>query len=82
MKLIYFAKVREILGKSEEIIEVPSEIKTIQNLIDFLISHDPSYKAALEDKDFFVACDEELVDMDFIIKGKSEIAIFPPVTGG
>lgn len=82
MKLIYFAKVREVVGKSEEIIAIPSEISTVQDLIDFLINSDIAYKAALENKDFFVACDEELVDMNFIIKKTTEIAIFPPVTGG
>jgi len=82
MKLLYFAKVREVVGKSEEIIAIPSEISTVQDLIDFLINSDIAYKAALENKDFFVACDEELVDMNFIIKKTTEIAIFPPVTGG
>jgi molybdopterin converting factor small subunit len=43
---------------------------------------DDIYKTAFGDKRFFIAADEEFVEMDFIIKNSKEIAIFPPVTGG
>ena len=82
MKLLYFAKIREALGKGEEIISLPSDIITVRDLIKFLIESDSIYKNAFEDKNFFTACDEEFVEMDFIIKKSKEIAIFPPVTGG
>ncbi len=82
MKLLYFAKIREVLGKSEEILEVPQNIKTVGNLINFLIELDDIYKSAFADENFFIACDEEVVEMNFLLKNTNEIAIFPPVTGG
>ena len=82
MKLLYFAKIREILKKSEEKVSLPSNIITTGDLIDYLINLDDSYKIAFEDKKFFIAVDEEFVNIDFIITNSKEIAIFPPVTGG
>ena len=82
MKLLYFAKIREVLGKSEEIIELPQNINTTRDLIKFLTELDDIYQIAFSDKNFFIACDEEIVEMDFLINDTREIAIFPPVTGG
>ena len=82
MKLLYFAKIRESLDKSEEILELPQNINTTGDLIKFLTELDDIYKIAFSDKNFFIACDEEVVEMDFLIKDTKEIAIFPPVTGG
>ena len=83
MKIIYFAKIREIIGKSEEDMEISSDIETVDELLDYLISLGERYKIALYDKDsIHVACDEDHVKKDFKIKDKKEIAIFPPVTGG
>ncbi len=83
MKIIYFAKIREIIGKSKENIEISSNIETVEDLLDYLISLGEEYEIALSDKDsVHVACDEEHVKKDFKIKDKKEIAIFPPVTGG
>ena len=36
MKIIYFAKIRELIGKSEEEISFPSNVKKIEDLIVFL----------------------------------------------
>ena len=82
MKLLYFAKIREALDKSEEILELPQNINTTGDLIKFLTDLDDIYKIAFSDKNFFIACDEEIVEMDFLINDTREIAIFPPVTGG
>ena len=82
MKLLYFAKIREILKKSEETVSLPLDIITIGDLIDYLMNLDDGYKIAFKDKKFFIAVDEEFVNMDFIITNSKEIAIFPPVTGG
>ena len=82
MKLLYFAKIREVINKSEEILELPQNINTTGDLIKFLTELDDIYKNAFSDKNFFIAYDEEVVEMDFLIKDTKEIAIFPPVTGG
>ena len=82
MKLLYFAKIREILDRSDETISLPPNILSAGDLIEYLMDLNDIYKTAFGDKRFFIAADEEFVEMDFIIKNSKEIAIFPPVTGG
>ena len=43
MKIIYFAKIRELIGKSEEEISFPNSVKTIEDLIVFLKNHNKIY---------------------------------------
>ena len=44
MIIKYFSWVKDFVGKSEEIIEVPTDINTPEKLIDFLITKDQKYK--------------------------------------
>ncbi len=83
MKVLYFAKVREAIGLSEENIDLPPDVKTVDDFLNYMISKDKKYDFALNNKDaIHIACDEEHVNKDFIINNTKEIAIFPPVTGG
>ena len=47
-----------------------------------LVITEVEYINVFENYDFLIACDEELADMDYKISKTTEIAIFPPVTGG
>tara|TARA_B000000609_G_scaffold98736_1_gene75445 strand:- start:1378 stop:1626 length:249 start_codon:yes stop_codon:yes gene_type:complete len=82
MKIIFFAKIRELIGKEEENIILPENIITVNDMVSFLKQNNKIYYNVFENYDFFIACDEELVDMDYNISKTKEIAIFPPVTGG
>ena len=83
MRVLYFAKVREIIGLPEENIDLPSNVQTVEDFLDYLISKDNKYDLALSNKEtIHIACDENHVDKDFILNNTKEIAIFPPVTGG
>ncbi len=83
MRVLYFAKVREIIGLPEENIDLPSNVQTVEDFLDYLISKENKYDLALSNKEtIHIACDENHVDKDFILKNTKEIAIFPPVTGG
>ena len=83
MRVLYFAKVREIIGLPEENIDLPSNVQTVEDFLDHLISKENKYDLALSNKEaIHIACDEVHVDKDFILKNTKEIAIFPPVTGG
>ena len=83
MKIIYFAKIREIIGKKTEIVEIPDNISTIEQLLFYLTTLGEEYNNALNDiNKIHVACDQEYVDSGFNFKDCQEIAIFPPVTGG
>tara|TARA_B100001057_G_scaffold9584_1_gene8994 strand:+ start:904 stop:1152 length:249 start_codon:yes stop_codon:yes gene_type:complete len=82
MKIIFFAKIRELIGKEEENITFPEDVITVNDMVSFLKKYNKIYHNIFENYDFLIACDEELVDMDFKISKTKEIAIFSPVTGG
>ena len=83
MKLLYFAWVRERIGKPEEEIEPPAAIATIADLIGWLSQRDERYAHAFENpKVIRAAIDRAHVRADTAIAGAHEIAFFPPMTGG
>lgn len=83
MKLIYFAWVRERIGKAEETIEPPASVRTVAELIAWLTAQGEGYAYAFEKpKVIRAAIDQSHVQPDAPISGAREIAFFPPMTGG
>ena len=83
MKLKYFAWVRERIGKSEETIELPPSVKTVEELIGWLAARGETYAHAFETPRVIrAAIDHAHVKQDAAIAGAREIAFFPPMTGG
>ena len=83
MKLRYFAWVRERIGKPEEEIEVPAGVTTVAELICWLSARGEEYAYAFENpKVIRAAIDRTHVRPDAAITAASEIAFFPPMTGG
>ena len=83
MKLKYFAWVRERIGKSEESIEPPVSVQTVEELITWLATRGDTYAHAFESPRVIrAAIDHAHVRPDAAIKGAREIAFFPPMTGG
>ena len=82
VKLKYFSRVREIIGKPSELVEIKS--KNLQDLIEELQSMGEQY-SVLKGRDFTVysAVDQNMVtDVETSIEGAKEVAFFPPMTGG
>ena len=83
MKVRYFAWVRERVGKAEEEIDPPPDIATIGELVAWLAQRGEGYAYAFENpKVIRSAIDKIHVPAHAHIKGASEIAFFPPMTGG
>ena len=83
MKLIYFAWVRERIGRSEEEVALPPDVATVADLLRWLKARGEGYEHALQHPEVIrVAIDQEHVDHRETITGASEIALFPPMTGG
>ncbi len=83
MKVKYFAWVRERVGKSEETIDPPANVRTVDDLIGWLTQRGETYAHAFETpKVIRAAIDHAHVRPDAIISGAREIAFFPPMTGG
>jgi len=83
LKLIYFAWVRERIGKPEEEIELPANVRTVAELVAWLAGRGEEYAYAFENaKVIRAAIDRNHVKPDTQIAGAREIAFFPPMTGG
>ncbi len=82
-KLIYFAWVRERIGKPEEDVAVPSGIETVADLLRWLRGRGEEYEHALQRPEVIrVAIDHEHVGHGERLEGAKEVALFPPMTGG
>ena len=83
MRLIYFAWVRERIGKSQEDVELPGDVDTVADLLRWLKSRGEEYENALQYPDVIrVAIDQEHVHHREKLGAAREIALFPPMTGG
>ena len=81
MKVLYFAWVRERIGINAE--ELDSRSGSVRDLVEDLRSREEGYAVAFADLSALrVAVDQELTDFDASIEGVSEVAFFPPMTGG
>ena len=83
MRVKYFAWVRERVGKAEEMVEPPSNVRTVEDLIGWLSKRGEGYAYAFErPRVIRAAIDHAHVKPDAAISGAREIAFFPPMTGG
>lgn len=83
MRIVYFAWVRERVGRDAEELEPPAGIVDVAGLIDWLAARGPGYAAAFADRSRLrAAVDQAFVALDAPIAGAGEVALFPPVTGG
>ncbi len=83
MTLLYFAWVRQRLGKSEEHLALPESIKTVQDLIDHLSARGGAYADIFAgNASLRAAVNQEHVKFDAAVRDSDEVAFFPPVTGG
>jgi molybdopterin synthase sulfur carrier subunit len=79
--LLYFAWVRQKIGKSEEQMMAP--VGDVAALIAHLKSLGPNYADAFADLSRIrVAVNQHHAGLDMTIGPDDEVAFFPPVTGG
>jgi len=83
MKLVYFAWVRERVGRAEEEIAPPPSVATVAELVAWLSKRGEEYAHAFENPNVIrAAIDKRHVQAGAAIAGAQEIAFFPPMTGG
>jgi sulfur-carrier protein len=83
MKLLYFAWIRQRIGRHEEILDPPAEVTDVAALLDWLKTRGPGYAEALKEPSVVrVAVNQDYVPLKHKLKPGDEVALFPPVTGG
>jgi len=83
MKILYFAWVRERIGKTEETVEPPADVRTVGDLVAWLSGRGEEYAYAFENPRVVrAAIDRAHVKPDAPLAGAREVAFFPPMTGG
>lgn len=83
MRILYFARFRQIIGRGQDDIEIPADIKTVSALIDYLKAKDERVADAFGDlRTLKVAINQNHTTLDASLLGATEVAFFPPVTGG
>ncbi len=83
VKVLYFASLREKVGKGAEEIELPAGVATLGALREHLVARGGAAAAALaEGRNIRMAVNQDMSSASAAIKAGDEIAFFPPVTGG
>jgi sulfur-carrier protein len=83
MKILYFARFRQIIGRASEDVDVPQGVTTVSALIDYLVARDAGCAAAFTDRRIIrAALNQEHVALNASLDAAREVAFFPPVTGG
>lgn len=81
--ILYFARLRESLGKSSEQLELPAGIRDISALRQWLAQRGGAWADELgAGKNVRAAVNQTMARGDEPVKSGDEIAFFPPVTGG
>lgn len=81
--LLYFAWVREKIGRSREEVELPPTLATVADLIAWLRTRGTEYDNAFANPGVIrSAINQTHVKPSASLTNAREIAFFPPVTGG
>lgn len=83
LTVLYFAWVKDKVGRGEETLSPPQDLATVSALMDWLAAQSPGHAAAFSDRRLIkAAVDQQHVDHGAALAGAREVAFFPPVTGG
>ena len=83
LKIVYFAWVRERVGKPEETLDLPDGVTTVIDLVRFLKTRGEEYEHAFENEAVVrAAIDHVHAKPEAALGDAREVAFFPPMTGG
>ena len=83
LRVLYFAALRERVGRAEESVDVPEEVRMGGDLRRWLAARgEPFASAFAETRRVRAAVDQSMATDADRLHEDAEIAFFPPVTGG
>ena len=82
-RILYFASLAEALGTQGEQVDLASDCRTVEDLVETLRARGEPFAGAFDGSTrILVAINQEMSDPTAAIAPGDEIAFFPPVTGG
>lgn len=78
--MLYFAGVKELLGRAEEDMELPDGVRQLDQLVSLLVSKHPELDGRLTSVRF--AINETFASHSDPVAPGDVVAVIPPVAGG
>lgn len=83
MQILYFAWVREKIGRAGEELALPATVTDIAGLMRHLATLSPGHAAAFANPTAIrAAINQDFATAEATVANGDEVAFFPPVTGG
>jgi len=82
IKLLYFGRPSENLTLSDELVDVPSQVKTAGELLAWLRERGGIWAQELTESRVRCAINQELAAWEATINVNDEVALFSPISGG
>jgi molybdopterin converting factor subunit 1 len=80
IRLLYFASVRDLVGKPEEQLDLPDAVRSVSELLKHLQAIHPTLQGRLAS--VRVALNEEFAGPQQMLSARDVVALIPPVAGG
>ncbi|HJV07289.1 MAG TPA: MoaD/ThiS family protein [Chromobacteriaceae bacterium] len=82
IRVLYFARLRDVLGSGEEVLTLPNGA-TLADLVAMLVERGGDWAAEFGGARVFrAAINQNMAQPGDVIPAGAEVALFPPVTGG
>lgn len=83
LKVLYFARLRESLGTSSEVVEPAPMVRDVAALMEWLRSRGAPWSEELASgRTVRVSVNLQMAEATTPLRDGDEVALFPPVTGG
>ena len=83
IRLLYFARLREVLGLDREVLSLAQAEPSLADLLAELRLRGGVWSEELADgRAFRMAVNQDIAGPEARLRDQDEVAIFPPVTGG
>jgi sulfur-carrier protein len=82
IKILYFAALRDAVGRADETLDMPENVATIGELRDYLAARGEQWSALDAGRSVRAARNHRMVKPEEPVAAGDEIAFFPPVTVG
>jgi molybdopterin synthase sulfur carrier subunit len=82
IKVLYFGRPSENLKLSDELVDVPAQVKTTGELLAWLCERGEVWANELTESRIRCAINQEFADWKAPLGANDEVALFSPISGG